>query len=174
MRLPLGSALLLLLLVPHLPAKSKAVLPDLVVQARYVYVTSDYGSQFSANTFPDDRQAISDVREALNKWKKYIVVNRREQADLILLVRKGRLAAVRPRVVIGKRAPDEVGETQPGVGTQADFGSSEDLLSVYDARRGGIESALWRQYQAGGLDAPGVPLLARFRKDVEDAAKKKP
>ena len=176
MRKLLGGVLLVLMFLPLIHAKNKTILPTMVVNARYVYVTSYYGSQFSARSFPDDRQAISDLEDGLKKWKRYIVVYKAEQADLVLLVRKGRLAAVRPRVVIGRRAPGEEAQAPAGLGSDADFGPDQDMLAVYDARSGGAEgsAALWRQYQPGGLDAPGLPLLARFRKDVENAASKKP
>jgi hypothetical protein len=165
---------LLLLFLPSARAKDKAIVPALIVNARYVYVTSYYGSQFSPRSFPEDRQAIADLQDGLKKWKKYIVVYKQEEADLILLVRKGRVGTVRPRVVVGRRTPGE-DQFPQGAGADAEFGSAQDLFAVYDARSGGVDSAaLWRQYQSGGLEPPALPLLARFKKDVEDAAKKKP
>ncbi len=156
-----------------LPAfAKKAPLPSLVVNARYVYVTGYNGSEFSARSFPDDRLAITDVQNGIKRWKKYIVVYKPEDADLILLVRKGRVAALRPRITIGGRVPEP---ERPGLGTDADVGSGGDMLAVYDARAGGLDSApLWRQMSNGGLNQPGLPLLERFRKDVEESAKKKP
>lgn len=161
----------ILLCLPAVAGK-KAPLPALVVNARYVYVTGYNGSEYSTRSFPDDRRAITDIQDGLKKWKKYIVVYKQEDADLILLVRKGRVAGIRPHVTIGGRIPEQ---ERPGLGTDADVGPAEDMLAVYDARSGALDSApLWRQLAPGGLNEPGLPLLERFKKDVDASAKKKP
>lgn len=69
-------------------AQEPKVMPQLVVNARFVYVTSYDGNQWSPNVLPEDRQAISDVQQALRKWGKYIVVYQPQQADIILAVQK--------------------------------------------------------------------------------------
>lgn len=53
--------------------------------ARYVYVTSYDGPQFSVNLFPEDRTAIAAVQSAI-KDDGYIVVYNPSQADMILVV----------------------------------------------------------------------------------------
>ena len=53
--------------------------------ARFVYVTSYDGSQFSRNLLPEDRAAISRVQDAVRDWG-YTVVYRPQQADMILAV----------------------------------------------------------------------------------------
>lgn len=53
--------------------------------ARFVYVTSYDGSQFSRNLLPEDRAAISRVQDAARDWG-YTVVYRPQQADMILAV----------------------------------------------------------------------------------------
>jgi hypothetical protein len=53
--------------------------------ARYVYVTSYDGSQFSTNLFPEDRAAISAVESAIED-SGYIVVYNPREADMILAV----------------------------------------------------------------------------------------
>jgi hypothetical protein len=169
---PLCNVVLCILLSVPAFAGKKPSLPAMIVNARYVYVTGYNGSEFSPRSFPDDRRAITDVQDSLKKWKKYIVVYKPEDADLILLVRAGRIAGIRPHVTIGGRIPEQ---ERPGLGTDADIGPGEDMLAVYDARGGGVDSApLWRQLASGGLNPPGLPLLARFRKDVEASAQKKP
>jgi hypothetical protein len=54
--------------------------------ARFVYVTSYDGPQFSPNLLPEDRAAISRVQDAVRSWGDYIVVYRPQQADMILVV----------------------------------------------------------------------------------------
>ena len=63
-------------------------MPQLVANARFVYVTSYDGPSWSAKVLPEDRQAVSDVQSALRKWGKYTVVYEPEQADLILAVQR--------------------------------------------------------------------------------------
>jgi hypothetical protein len=56
-----------------------------VRNARYVYVTSYDGGQFSTDLFPDDRAAIAAVQNAIRD-DGYIVVYRPSEADMILAV----------------------------------------------------------------------------------------
>jgi len=60
--------------------------PGTLVNARYVYVTSYDGDQFNPNLLPEDRQAISTVQDAMQKWGKFIVVYEPRQADIVLMV----------------------------------------------------------------------------------------
>jgi hypothetical protein len=60
--------------------------PGTLVNARYVYVTSYDGDQFNPNLFPEDRQAIGTVQDALQKWGKFILVYEPHQADIVLMV----------------------------------------------------------------------------------------
>ncbi len=53
--------------------------------AKYVYVTSYDGPQFSMNLLPDDRAAISAVQSAIEE-SGYIVVYDPSQADMVLAV----------------------------------------------------------------------------------------
>jgi hypothetical protein len=66
---------------PNIPA-----FPGTLVNARFVYVTSYDGDQFDPNLFPEDRQAISTVQDAMQKWGKFILVYEPHQADIILMV----------------------------------------------------------------------------------------
>lgn len=54
--------------------------------ARFVYVTSYDGPQFSPYLLPEDRAAITRVQGAVQGWRGYIVVYRPQQADMILVV----------------------------------------------------------------------------------------
>ena len=58
------------------PPKAEVVplFPGTLVNSRYVYVTSYDGDQFNPSLFPDDRQAIATVQDAMQKWGKFIVV----------------------------------------------------------------------------------------------------
>ena len=56
-----------------------------VRNARYVYVTSYDGPQFSLNLLPEDRTAISAVQNAIRD-AGYVVVYQPWQADMVLAV----------------------------------------------------------------------------------------
>ena len=60
--------------------------PETLKNARYVYVTSYDGGQFNPNLLPEDREAIANVQNAIQKWGHYIVVYRPADADIILAV----------------------------------------------------------------------------------------
>lgn len=60
--------------------------PGTLVNAHYVYVTSYDGDQFNPNLLSEDRQAISAVQDAIEKWGKLVVVYQPQQADIVLMV----------------------------------------------------------------------------------------
>jgi hypothetical protein len=60
--------------------------------------------------------------------------------------------------------------TKPGVGTEVptDVGDPRDMLALYDAAYGGIDSApLWRDLMKGGLNPPQMSLMGELRDVVE-------
>ena len=56
-----------------------------VRNARYVYVTSYDGPQFSLNLLPEDREAIATVQNSIHE-AGYVVVYNPRQADMVLVV----------------------------------------------------------------------------------------
>jgi hypothetical protein len=60
--------------------------PGTLVNARYVFVTSYDGDQFNPNLLSEDREAISTVQNAMQKWGKFILVYEPHQADIVLMV----------------------------------------------------------------------------------------
>jgi hypothetical protein len=60
--------------------------PGTLANARYVYVASYDGDQFDQNLFSEDRNAISAVQDAIQKWGKLTLVYRPSEADIIILV----------------------------------------------------------------------------------------
>jgi hypothetical protein len=54
--------------------------PKTLINARYVYVTSYDGDQFDQRLLSEDREAISAVQDAIQKWGHYVVVYRPENA----------------------------------------------------------------------------------------------
>jgi hypothetical protein len=66
-----------------------------------VYVEAVDGDQFNPRLYPEDRQAIADVIHALQAWNRYTLTVRRQDADLVFVVRKGRIADA--KVSVGDR-----------------------------------------------------------------------
>jgi hypothetical protein len=179
-------ALLLLLLPTVVLAQKKTKkpnVPEVFAHARYVYVEAIDGEEFNPNLYPADRMAIADVRDALHKWGRYALTMDRNQAELVFVVRKGRLAGAEARGTVGTGGPypqtgPQDGQIpgrgqrpqEPGFGVGGEAGPPDDLLQVCllnaDGRLGG---PLWIRSFAGGLDAPRVVLFAQFKNDVEKA-----
>ena len=60
--------------------------PGILVNARFVYITSYDGDQFNVNLLPEDRQAIATVQDAMQKWGKFTLVYEPQKADIVLMV----------------------------------------------------------------------------------------
>ncbi|HWY21765.1 MAG TPA: hypothetical protein VNX26_11130 [Candidatus Acidoferrum sp.] len=71
---------------PKVNAQNVPAFPGTLVNARYVYVTSYDGDQFNPNLLPEDRQAITTVQDAMQKWGKFILVYEPQEADIVLMV----------------------------------------------------------------------------------------
>lgn len=87
----LGIILILLAAISALAAPNSITtkapaFPGVLANARYVYIASYDGDEFNMNLFPEDRTAISVVREAIQNWGKLSVVYRPSEADIIILV----------------------------------------------------------------------------------------
>lgn len=160
----------LVLTAPWLAVQSKSRVPQLIVKARYVMVTTIQGTEPSPTVPPEDLRAVADVQAAIQKWGRYTLVYKPEEADLIIALRRGRLVSVTPTVEVGRSSEEPKGKVGYGVGVEA--GNPYDLFAVHNARTGGLDSpALWRASEKNGLDRPDLPLLKKFQKEVERAAK---
>ncbi|HEV2137056.1 MAG TPA: hypothetical protein VGR47_22750 [Terracidiphilus sp.] len=179
------AGVLLLALVPVLAfarkKTNKQVLPAVFNQAQYVYVQAMDGDEFNPNLLPEDRQAIADVMTAIQGWKRYVLVYQRSQADLVFVVRVGRLVTGRGNVGIYHgsapplQGPGQQGTRYPGqpgngtvVGAGGEVGPPDDLLWVCTLDTDGrLNPPLWRRTQQDGLDSPDVPLFKEFRREMD-------
>jgi len=82
----LGLFCLALLGAAFASAKATPQIPKTLANSRYVYVTAYDGDQFNPNLLPDDRTAIANVQDAIQKWGKLVLVYKPEDADVILAV----------------------------------------------------------------------------------------
>ena len=155
----------------------KETLPAVFKNAVFVYVQAYNGDALDSRVIPDDLDAIYRVEQGLKAWNRFSIVYERDKADLVFLVRKGRIASVTPGVEVGigrqpqnrnsSQADPTRGADSTAVGVDAEAGSPDDLLSIYMV--GASDALLWSHTLKGGLDAPGLPLLQRIRHEVETA-----
>lgn len=169
-----GSALLL-------QAKSKKPsVPAVFGQAKFVYVEAVDGQEFDPNLNPYDRIAIADVRDALDNWKRYTLTTSRSEADVVILVRKGRMAGANEGITPHRsQLPGSGGQIgQPGqqgsIGGGGEMGAEadppDDFFEVCQVSADGkLSGPLWEQSMPNGLDAPRVMLLERFEEAVDKA-----
>jgi hypothetical protein len=122
--------------------KKHSDVPAVFQNARYVYAEAEAGDITRPGLYPEDREAIADVQQGIQDWDRYHLVTRREDADLVFIVRKGRMVSEQNRLGISGGPPRQQGPTtqnrQPGqgqgddgFGVGAEVGSSDDMLRVF-------------------------------------------
>lgn len=164
---------LLFVFVLALKAEDKTAISAVVKNATYVMVTTYSGDVFSPKVSPDDRHAIQNVQDAIQKWGRYKLVYKAGEADLILLVRTGRLAEVKGGVQAGTQRVGDTTSRSHGSAIGGEVGDPQDTLEVYMASQGINGPPLWRGRAQDGLKAPGMQLVQEFRSKVEASEKKK-
>jgi hypothetical protein len=157
-------------------AKSKS-LPEIFKIAQYVRVEAYNGDALNPSVIPDDRRAIFDVEQQLKDWQRYAVVYQRDRADLVFLVRKGRIASATGRagVDVGtqprQRAqyPQDPTRSDPSeVGAAVEAGPADDLLEVYIVDPSGhLNGPIWTHTLRDGLDTPALPLFQQLKHAVD-------
>ena len=180
------SSLFLVLVIFAFQAYAKApAIPAMVLQARYVALGYETANGFVSETEfvpfpqpgvePSDRQVLSNIYDALSKWKRYVITIVPQQAELLIAVRTGRRAAATGgvRVQSGGIDPTAGGRRGIAIGPVigAEAGPAEDYLAVYQADEGREAARLWVRTQENGLLGKNPPLFQSFRDAVESAAK---
>jgi hypothetical protein len=128
---------------------------------------------------PDDRNAILDVQDGIQDWGRYALSRSRHDADLILVVYKGRVVRDQPNSatpgtlrIPGGHSPiqDPSDASQSGTNTNSPDGLREekDQLWVYTIQSDGkLKGPIWRGDLERGLNGPNVLLLRRLKDEVE-------
>jgi len=182
---------LVLLLLPTLllaQTKKKPTAPAVFGNARYAWVESVDGDAFRPGLVPEDRQAIADVEDALRAWNRYSLTAQRNEAELLFIVRKGRIASVHVGGTIGTtpypgQSPaggsgssgQGSGGTVRGVNVGGEAGPPDDILEVYMLNSDGSQGTkIWQRSIPDGLNAPQVNLVAELKKAVEKDYPKNP
>ncbi|HUV68796.1 MAG TPA: hypothetical protein VMW15_03985 [Terracidiphilus sp.] len=176
-----STLLLALVLLPTLAfaqkhGKKKHTVPAVFNSARYVWVQSMDGDLFTPGLLPADRQAIVDVQNALQDWGRYVLTARRSDADLIFVVRTGRLADAKVGGSVGTPNAGPMGNPNAGpqqhpMGTGVmyggDVGPPDDMLKVVSTNSDGNGMQVWLRSEEGGLASPFVPLFRQLKTAVD-------
>ena len=177
---------LVVLLLPSLAlAKDKSKKPDvspLFNNATYVYVEAEDGDIGNPGLGPADQQAIADVQNAVHDWKRYSLATERSKANLIFVVRKGRVASAQAHIGasgVYRPAPGQPANQNPaqmqqpaGVSEMADAeaGPPEDTLRVFLLDPNGKRvGPIWNRSLRNGLDGPQLILFQQLKAAVERA-----
>jgi hypothetical protein len=172
--------------------KKKNTLPTYVLRAQTVAVIVDPTAGFTVDDPRANQVARQDVENALLSWGRYNPILQTNDADLIVVVRKGNGRMVNdtihdPRqnnrpgsvltadngVGIGGQHSTPSNQPSPEPTPQMEVGQTEDSFLVYE---GGGDRPLdrapvWRYTAKDGLLSPAVPAVDAFRKAVADAEK---
>lgn len=192
-----STLLLALVLLPTLTfaqkhGKKKHTVPAVFSTARYVWVQSMDGDLFTPGLLPADRQAIVDVQNALQDWGRYVLTARRSDADLIFVVRTGRLADAKVGGGVGTPNAGPMGNPNagqmgnsnsgpmgnPNAGPQqrpmgtgvmygGDVGPPDDMLKVVSTNTEGNGMQVWLRSEEGGLASPFIPLFQQLKTAVD-------
>jgi hypothetical protein len=173
----------------------------LFCQAQYAYIATVDGDVLNPNVLPEDREAANQLLEHIQEWKRYMVVYRPSEADLVFIVRTGRLASARVQgsvaagrppysggaVTVGRdphtamqnpsgmQDPGQAGDYPlgTGIGAGAEAGPPDDLLEVYTSGSGtGMHTTLWERTEHDGLQG-SQPLFQHLRDAVQKTCKDK-
>src|SRR5215831_1305233 len=111
-------AILLLLISPVFAKDKKPPLPAPVLNAQTIAVMINPGSEIPLANPGENRNARSDVEQALSKWGRYRLVYDANVADLIDVVRKGRAVSQTIGVpdVLNRPVVLQPGDTSTGIG----------------------------------------------------------
>ncbi len=120
-----STGLLLLVLLPTLAFaqsqnKKKHSIPAVFDNAHYVWVESTDGDIFTPGLLPADRHAIVDVQNALRNWGRYVLTPDRSDAELIFVVRTGRIAEGKVGGSVGCTQFRAAGQSQFRTATASD------------------------------------------------------
>ncbi len=174
--------------------KKKQSLPDFVLNASTVVVVVEPDAGEPLNDPSANATARDNVEKALMDWGRLHPMMDRQQADLVIAVRRGSEKAVptikggpidqRGGVMqpadggisvggqMGQPPPvSRGGDPQSGPRIGKEIGSSDDSFAVY---RGGVEypldsSAVWRYTGKDCLRPPKVSAVEEFRKAIAEA-----
>jgi hypothetical protein len=157
----------------------KPALPEQFEKAQTVFVESRNGDITDLRLDRDQRDAILDVQDGMRDWGRYSLASSRIDADLVLVVYRGRYFHERtfPSTVPGAgtgagRSPiqNPADASQNSPTDAAGTGREQDELRVYTfGQDGKLKGPIWRSQMDNGLLAPNLFLLQQLKREVEKA-----
>jgi hypothetical protein len=124
-------------------------------------------------------------QNALQTWRRYWVTVKRREAEILVVVRKGRIASINASVGgnigtgpgesgshddLGSNRPRAEGGDKAGVGPE--IAGRDDIFFVYLVNENGsLIGPMWIRHQKNGLDTPDIPLFKQFKESIEAASK---
>lgn len=160
---------LLIIVLTSFAQTKQDKIPELLLNARFIFIepASGDGDIQDPNVSAEDRQAIADVTNAVQKWGRFKVVMHRKDADLVMAVRIGRATSA----YLGGRVGTSTGEP---IGAGPIYGSEkgpkQDVLLVFGRNPdGSLGGPYWQNSLDHGLQSPDLPLFEQFKKDVTQA-----
>jgi hypothetical protein len=150
--------------------KKKKTVPAVFSNAHYVYVQAEEGDAYTPGLQNMDLVAIENVEAAIRNWNRYALTSSVNEAELVFVVRKGRVASGRVggTVGVGSPYPGQPPTTRTAGMAEAETGPPDDLLEVKMRNTDGSLSApVWIRTQPQGLERPHVPLMEMLRDAVE-------
>jgi hypothetical protein len=173
---------------PDAKNNKEKVVSESLVRSKYVYIgilRADGGIDDRINpaVVPEDRDARDAVEKAFRQWNRYTVTLMPNQADLVVLVRKGRHGSVTvsgtPIQISGgtarteRRTADDKMRTTQGIGIAGEAGPTVDIMEVHTGPNlGGGDLRLWQGSRSEGFSGTPPRLFQDFKNEIEAAAKK--
>jgi hypothetical protein len=164
------------------PAKSKKhfSLPEEFESAHTVFIESRDGDITDLKLDPEDRNAILDMQDAVQDWGRYTLSRSRRDADLILVLHRGRVWRDQSSTANLPGPHPSTSHTPIQDPSDASQGSSNDSpdgfkhendeLRVYTIQPDGkLKGPIWRDDLERGLNTPNILLLQRLKLEVEKA-----
>lgn len=177
--------LMLLAAVGFASAKPKhPSLPEIFETAKTIHVEArDARDITDISLDPETRNTILDVQDAIQDWGRYSLSRSRHEADLILVIYKGRLTRdpnnTTPTLGIPRGSnnptshspiqdPADASQGPNGSNSPDGFNQERDELKVYTLDANGkLKNILWHSEQIRGLDTPNLLLLKQLEREID-------
>jgi hypothetical protein len=174
---------LVAIVAPAEKKPKKSDVPEVVATGHTVAVISRDGGAHDMLVSDEERVAIAAVRDELKAWGRYTVVADLGQADIVLVVHKGKAqqeTSGRGRAQGGSgnssmdldSGGDAAGRmaqaTRSGLGVEMDVTADTLAVCARDAK-GRVGNPLWSRTMDGGLDGVSPMLMNQLRLAVDRA-----
>ena len=180
-KLALISLLIAVIGLVSAPAKSKkhASLPEVFESAHTVFVESRDGDITDLTLDPEDRTAILDMQDAIQDWGRYSLSRSRRDADLVIVVHKGRVwrdqsnttNPAGPHLSTSHTPLQDPTDASQGPGNNGSpdgLTREKDQLWVYTIQPDGkLKGPIWNDNQERGLNTSNILLFQRLKLEVE-------